>query len=203
MRKKSLLAVIILILNIFIISQSYGAASDTSGIKQYTDEEMGSFKHCITFSFMSFMTGITIGLFPIPLRYELGFPNSQWGLVFYNGILFRTLGSRGTSFYDEIRVGPRYQFTGSGLNGLFVRPLAIIGFGSIPYSFKENQSANLVPTSTFLYGLSAELGYTLILDIGFTVEAAAGIGYAFQSFADQPVPNKWVPIFDVSVGWTF
>jgi hypothetical protein len=201
MKKKGLLIAIILGLNILLVSSFYSA--DTSGIKQYSEEEQGSFKHSITFSFMSFMTGITTGLFPIPLRYVLGFPNSQWGLILNNGFMFKTMGSKGTAIYDEVRVGPRYQLTGTGISGMYVTPLLMIGFGSMPYSFKANQVNNLDPTPTFLYGAALETGYTLVLDIGFTVEGAIGIGYAVQSFSGISVPDKWVPIFNVGVGWTF
>lgn len=186
-----------LVICLFLTINAY---SENSAVSNNLPQEAPKFQHLISFLPLPFVTSFAINQIGIPIRYELGLPGGRWGIGIYNGILMKLMDT-GIAFCDEIRFGPRFMIFGKDMSGMFVRLNAIIGFGSIAYDPVTKLDTAITPT--FMYGAEANIGYTLIVDIGFMVEGSVGYSYVQQSLNGTDLPGAWLPFVGVQVGWCF
>lgn len=196
MQKKILIGLLINFFTLALVFSQENPATNTAS------QEPPRFQHLISFMPLPFVSAFANGKVGIPIRYELGLPDGHWGLGIYNGIQMKFM-EKDFTFYDEIRFGPRYLLYGKNQNGLFTRLNVILGFGTIPYNTTDPASKTLYVTPQFLYGGEWDIGYTMIVDIGFMVEGYIGVGFKQQSLNGVNLNGEWFPIPGIQVGWSF
>lgn len=184
------------------------ASEDFQSPQSQSTNKKGKFYHSFSFLPMAVMTSASAKGIAVPLRYELAFPNFPVVLSVADSIIFFPITDVGLATYNEFRIGPRFQLTGTGVNGLYTRLSGTVGFGTYPYSFDSDLTAVNEIKNTFLYGCTLEFGYTLVLDIGFTMELGIGITYKQQTMDNISITTDLAtsiagPSLILGVGWTF